>query len=90
MSEFPALTVGSKVRVEKGCVARNLRKGMFMQVAEIIEGERGSVRVIFVPAAFPQTGTRMSWYAQHKNRLADHLPAFNDGNPLHRITVRRA
>jgi hypothetical protein len=91
-TNIPALAVGSKVVVVKGCQARGISKGMHATVLEVIEGERRSVKVrFFFPTAINPTtrerGVTMSLYAQHINRLADAVVSLNDGNPLHNVRV---
>ncbi len=82
----PALTVNSKVVVDSGCQARGVHKGTRATVTKVEEGEGRCARVVL---AF-SNGVTQVWWARHMNRLSDAFPAMNDGNPLHRITVRRA
>lgn len=78
------VSVGTKLVVAKGCRARFVQKGDRGIVAAVVEGERGSARVSI------QFANRVvSFYVQHKNRLADGVIGMNDGNPMHRIEVRR-
>lgn len=82
----PALDANTKVVVTKGCPARDVRKGDRMLVVEVIVGERRSARVRLQRA----NGSVISFYAQHINRLTEATVGMSDGNPMHRIEVRRA
>jgi hypothetical protein len=94
MNTTPALTAGMNIVVTKGCDARNVRKGMNAKVLEVTEGERREAKVrIEFPTRWSEsrgvTGSTLVFYARHVNRLSDPVVGMNDGNPLHRIEVRR-
>lgn len=85
-----AITVGSKVRIEKGCNALGITKGSSAQVKEISElgaDYNHSVRVeLFFLNSF-SSGKTFRLYARHINRLSDGHVNLNDGNPFHKITI---
>lgn len=87
------LSVGNKVRVEKGCKARGITKGSTAQIKEItpLGAEYGymvKVTINFLNSF--AAGKTFAFYARHINRLSDTFINMNDGNPLHKITVRKA
>lgn len=82
----PTLFVNQTVIIHKGCAARDVKKGTRAVIAEIIPRERGSAQVRIAFGA----NRIISFYVQHTNRLNDLFPAMNDGNPSHRIQLRRA
>jgi hypothetical protein len=80
------LAAGSKVVITKGCRDRDVTKGHGAYVVSITEIEGGAQRLAL---KFIKTGRVVSFYARHANRLADAEVSMNDGNPLHRITVKK-
>lgn len=85
---LPALTTGNRVRIVKGCQAREVTKGSTatVMVAPLGKEYGYSVRVTLT---FPN-GRVLSFYARHPNRLSDDVIRMNDGNPLNTIEVNRA
>lgn len=93
MNTTTAITPGTRVRIEKGCKARDVNKGVTAQVkaVEALGAEYShSVRVTLQLLNGFGAGRVISFYARHPNRLADAVISMNDGNPTHRIEVRRA
>ncbi len=85
-----ALTVGSTIRVEKGCKARDITKGTTAKiwaVRELGPDYSHSVAVTFTMLNGFKAGKSMTFYARHANRLSDAIVNLNDGNPLHKIMV---
>ncbi len=90
---LPALVTGTRVRIEKGCKAREVNKGVtaVVKTVEALGAEYShQVRVSLQLLNGFGAGRVLSFYARHPNRLADAVVGMNDGNPLHRIEVRRA
>lgn len=90
---LPALTVGARVRIEKGCNAREVVKGTTAQIKSITAlGAEYShaVRVTLFFVNGRLSGRTLTFYARHMNRLSDVIVGMNDGRPEHRIEVRRA
>lgn len=88
----PALTVGTRVRIEKGCKARNIAKGTLAVVTNVAAlgaeyGHNVQVTVNFLNGF--QSGKTFCFYARHLNRLSDTIVNLNDGNPNHTIQLRR-
>lgn len=81
-----ALTINTSVRIFKGCDGRGIRKNEKARVVEVKVGERNSASVLLEFGS----GRRVRFYVQHVNRLSDYEVGMNDGNPCHRIVVRRA
>jgi len=86
------LTVNSKVHVEKGCKARGITKGSTAQIKEITPlgaeyGHMVKVTLYFLNSF--TVGKTFAFYARHINRLSDTFVNMNDGNPLHKITIRK-
>jgi hypothetical protein len=83
------LTTGTRVRIVKGCQAREITNGSVAEVEVYPLGkEYGySVKVTLI---FYGSGRVVSFYARHPNRLSDPVLRMNDGNPLHTIEVRLA
>lgn len=92
-SATQALTVGARVRIEKGCAAREIAKNVSAKVAAIepMGSDYGHcVKVsLFLLNGF-KAGKTVAFYARHMNRLSDAVVTMNDGNPSHTIAVRRA
>lgn len=87
------ITAGTRVRIEKGCNAREVVKGTtaLVKAVEALGAEYShSVRVQLQFLNGFGAGRVISFYARHPNRLADAVISMNDGNPTHRIEVRRA
>ncbi len=88
--ENKTLTVGSKVRIEKGCSHLGITKGSAAQIKSITEmgpDYSHSVRVeLFFINSFA-SGKTFRLYARHINRLADASVNLNNGTPSHKITV---
>jgi hypothetical protein len=86
------ITVGSKVRVEKGCNAVGITKGSMAQVKAIADLGPDYSHSVYVELFFLNSfasGKTFQLYARHLNRLADTFVNLNDGNPNHKITVVR-
>ena len=89
----PALTINARVRIEKGCKAREIDKGTTAQVTKIepMGADYGhSVRVVLTMLNGFKSGKSFAFYARHMNRLSDTFVRMNDGNPSHTIEIRRA
>lgn len=85
------LTVGSKIQIEKGCRASGIDKGTTAEVLVVRElgaDYSHSVAVTFRMLNGYKSGKSFTRYARHVNRLSDTFINMNDGNPLHKITVR--
>jgi hypothetical protein len=82
------ITPGTRIVIEKGCRARDVVKGQRATVETVtaLGADYGhSVKVQL------RIGTRLvGFHARHMNRLSDFYVSMNDGNPLHKIIVRRA
>lgn len=87
-STTPALTTGTRVRIIKGCLAREITKGSqaTVEVRPLGKEYGYSVRVTLTFSS----GRVVSFYARHPNRLSDSVVRMNDGNPFHTIEVSRA
>ncbi len=84
MNTSSKITVGSSVKILKGCKARDIAKGS-AKIYDMVElgKEYGySVRVVL-----SYNGRLIAFYARHPNRLADAQVSLNDGNPLHNIKI---
>ncbi len=89
---YPALTVGMRVRIEKGCVAREVVKGTDAEIADVkpMGADYGHcVRVQLHFLNGYKAGKSIAFFARHANRLSDAIISMNDGNPLHKIELRR-
>jgi hypothetical protein len=90
---LPNINAGSRVRIAKGCKAREIRKGVtaFVQAVEPLGAAFGhEVRVTLKLLNGFGAGRVVNFYARHTNRLSDPTVRLNDGNPLHVIEVSRA
>lgn len=85
---FPALVAGMRVRIEKGCRARDVHKGTTASILAVELLGADYSHQVRVRLAFNQRV--ISFYARHPNRLHDATVGMNDGNPMHRIEVRRS
>jgi len=86
------LTVGDKIVIEKGCKARNVAAHVSGQITDITPlgaDYAHAVRVTFRLLNGFAAGQTRVFFARHANRLADPLVNLNDGNPLHKIVIRR-
>jgi hypothetical protein len=84
---------GTRVRILKGCKAREVSKGVtaVVKTVEPLGAEYAhAVRVSIQLLNGFGSGRTLNFYARHPNRLADLIVRMNDGNPLHVIEVRRA
>ncbi len=86
MTTTNAITTGSKVLVLAGCRARDITKGQGARVILVEPREDHAQKVVLeiIP-----TGRRVVFFARHANRLADAQVHLNDGDPTHRITVKK-
>jgi len=87
METATAITVGTKVRIEKGCKAREVTKGATAVVSAV--REMGAEHGHFVAVSLKLRSKTVTFYARHINRLSDSLVNLNDGNPLHKIQIRK-
>lgn len=85
MTDSPVIPANARIKITKGCRARNIQKGDSAQVREVIEGDRRSftVRLFFLNGWL--SGKTVSFQAQHVNRLREHEVFVHDGNPTHKI-----
>lgn len=93
MSTTP-ITAGIKVVIAKGCKAREITKGTKVDVVAVVPMGADYGHCVKVVLAVPAKrmglpARHVAFYARHVNRLADDTIGMNDGNPLHRIEVRR-
>lgn len=86
------LSVGDRVRVLKGCNAREISKGITCQIREIVElgaDFSHAVKVVFVRLNGFGAGKTFVMIARHINRLSDPVVSLNDGNPTHKIQIAK-
>jgi hypothetical protein len=88
------ITAGIKVIIAKGCKAREIKKGVKVDVVSVVQlgADYGHcVKIVLeVPSPWIGRSTRpVAFYVRHVNRLSDDTIGMNDGNPMHRIEVRR-
>ena len=84
------ITVGTKVRIEKGCNALGITKGSTAQVKAVTElgaEYSHSVRVELHFLNSFASGKTFRLYARHINRLSDTFVNLNTGNPSHKIVA---
>jgi hypothetical protein len=84
---------GMRVRIEKGCAARQIAKNATAQIIEVAPlgaDHDHNVKVVLHLLNGPESGRKIALYARHVNRLADAVLSLNDGNPLHKIQLTRA
>lgn len=85
------LTIGSKVRISKGCQARKLPKGVTCRVISIEPqgvDYRYSVKVVIKTLNGFSAGKTFVLFAHHENRLADPTVRLNDGNSAHTVEIQ--
>ena len=84
------VTVNTRVRVLKGCKARDINKGTTWQVTEVKPlGAEYSHSVAVLLTRLNGFGPKtITLYARHPNRLSDAVLNLNDGNPLHTVQIR--
>lgn len=82
-----AIQTGDLVKVVKGCKARDvsIRSSWLVETITTFEG---SPRLLLRQMNTPGV-RRLAWYARHVNRLSDPVVNLNDGNPFHKIQVRK-
>jgi hypothetical protein len=81
--ETTPLTVGARVRVEKGCRALGIDKGTSATITEIRElgaEYSHSVRVVLTFRNGFQSGKARAMYARHVNRLGDWVVRLTNGS----------
>lgn len=86
------LSVGDHIVIDKGLPAREVYKHANAYIVDIKEmgpDYSHSVMVRFRILSGRSAGKSYAFYARHKNRLNDAVINLNDGNPLHRIVIRR-
>lgn len=83
---YAPLVVGSKFVVEKGCLYFGISKGTRGVVREVTEGEGREARVLL---AF-NNGKSLRLYTRHINRLSDLIVSLHNGDPTHKLGLRRA
>lgn len=91
--EAAPLSVDMRVIVQKGCVARGVVKGVTAKVTKIepMGAEFGhSAKVALCLMNGFNAGKTVVFFVRHVNRLGDVFVSMNDGDPTHRIEVRRA
>jgi hypothetical protein len=92
MSTIPAITLGMRILIQKGCKARSVAKGVTALVTAVTPlGAEYShqVRVSLQLVNGMGAGRRIAFFARHQNRLSDPVVRMNDGNPFHTIEVIR-
>lgn len=82
-----AIAIGSKIVIEKGCRDRNIAAHQKATVHVIQELGREYSHQVGVTMSFVN-GRTVTFYARHRNRLADPIVNLNDGNPMHTLKVR--
>jgi hypothetical protein len=83
---------GDRLRVEQGCKPLGLDKGITCRVESITElgaDYSHAVKVVLRPLNGFKAGRQLGFYARHVNRLADDHIRLNDGNPSHKLLLRR-
>jgi len=86
------ITVGTKVRIEKGCKARDVAKNSTATVKKITEMGPEFGYSVAVSLQFRNSflaGKTLVFYARHINRLDDDIVNLNDGRPEHKIQIRK-
>jgi hypothetical protein len=86
------ILAGDRVRIAKGCKARDVAKGATAVVTavELLGAEYSYAVRIALQFFNGNASTRIvSFYARHPNRLADGRIRLNDGNPTHTIEIVR-
>lgn len=89
MTELSAIEPGALLVVEKGCSARGIRKGMRVTVRKVYQPWLGETAVR-VALQVNQELFHVAFYVRSPAYLRRELVAMNDGNPAHRIVLRRA
>lgn len=89
------LATGTQVVIVKGCKARDILKGTKVMVRSVTPMGADYSHMVKVLIEVPATrmglpARVLAFYARSANRLVDATIGLNDGNPLHRIEVRRA
>ena len=87
------LVVNGRVVITKGCKARGVTKGAtaVVKAVEPLGADYGhSVKITLWFQNSFLAGKTFSFFARHPNRLSDPIVGMNDGNPTHKIEVRRA
>lgn len=85
------VTIGTKVRVLKGCKPRGIAAHTTARVTAVrpLGAEFGhSVAVSLQMLNGFKSGTTVTFYARHINRLSDPTTNLNDGNPLHKVVIQ--
>ena len=85
------ITVGTKVKIEKGCKARDVSKGATAKVMLVEKMGADYSHTVKVSLFFLNTflsGKTITFYARHENRLGDAIVNLNDGRPEHTIQIR--
>lgn len=81
------LKQGDTVIVDKGCRARGINKGSHAYLETVTELGADYGHSVKVVLSFGHR--KVVFYARHRNRLGDAFVSLNDGNPSHRITIRK-
>jgi hypothetical protein len=87
------ITVGTRIVVAAGCKALDIAKNVTGQVTAITAlgaDYSHSVKIELRWVNGFKAGKSRVLFARHINRLGDATVNLNDGNPLHKITIRRA
>ncbi len=82
------INTGDTIIIAKGCRARGVSKGQLAKVELLTPLGKDYSHAIRVVLRF-WDGRKIAFYARHVNRLGDAVVALNDGNPLHRIDIRK-
>ena len=82
------INTGDAIIVEKGCRDRGVSKGQRARVHLLTPLGKDYGHQVRVMLSFDD-GRKISFYARHVNRLGDPVVYLNDGNPLHRIGIRK-
>jgi hypothetical protein len=88
-----SITVGDRIKVEKGCKARNVHVRDTARVEKVEPLGRDynfNVKVVLKFLSGFLSGKNIVLFARHPSRLADDVIRLNDGRPEHVIEVRRA
>jgi hypothetical protein len=92
MTTLDPITVGTRVVISKGCKAREVTKGATAVIKAVEALGADYSHAVKVTLWFQNSflaGKTLSFTARHMNRLSDPIIGMNDGNPLHRIEIRR-
>ncbi len=85
------LTAGTRVKIVKGCKARNMNKGTMWVVNAVtpLGAEYSHAVRVYMQRLNGFGPDRVLFIARHVNRLSDITVRMNDGNPSNVIEIQR-